>query len=262
MPTARTQRIDAAARRLADAESQRADLARLTDQWESLDTETAYEVQARGIALRAAVGHPRIGIKLGLTSPAKQRQMSVDAPIVGVLTADMRLAGQDVPLDTLIHAKAEPEIAFVLGRDLVGPGVTAEDARAGVARVHGAIEIIDSRFRDYLFRLPDVIADNASSALFVLTTDGVAPDEVSVVSETVDLLVDGEVVDSATGAAVMGDPYAALAFAANDLAGRGDRLRAGDVVLSGGMTDAKTIAKDGRIEARFAHLGTVAVRGV
>lgn len=245
---------------LADAESRRADVVRFTLADPDLDLAAAYRVQARNIARRTDGGHPRVGVKLGLTSRAKQQQMGVAAPLTGILTADMTLgAGAPVPTAELIHARVEPEIAFVLAADLVGPGITADDARAAVASVHAALEIIDSRYRDFDFRLPDVVADNASSARYVLSSAALAPHEIDVTSEPVALVIDGETVATATGAATMGDPYVALALAANDLATRGDRLRAGEVVLSGALTDARPLLAGTVAEARFATLGTISV---
>jgi 2-oxo-3-hexenedioate decarboxylase len=188
--------------------------------------------------------------------------MNVDSPLTGWLTDAMVLpTGVAVPQSELIHPRAEPEIAFVLGRPLAGPGVTAATAMEAVDRVYGGLEIIDSRYRDFRFTLPDVVADNASSARFVLGSVGVSPEGLDLELEAVLLEVDGAIVDSATGAAVQGHPAEALALAANDLGRRGLRLEAGWVILTGGMTDAVHVRPGSKVAAHFTNLGSVTVAG-
>jgi 2-oxo-3-hexenedioate decarboxylase len=188
--------------------------------------------------------------------------MNVASPLTGWLTDAMVLpAGAPVPQDELIHPRAEPEIAFVLGRPLAGPGVTAATAMEAVDRVYGGLEIIDSRYRNFRFTLADVVADNASSARFILGSVGLAPGELDLEMEAVLVEVDGAIVDSATGAAVQGHPAEALALAANDLGRRGLRLEAGWIVLTGGMTDAVFVTPGAKVAAHFTHLGSVVVSG-
>jgi 2-oxo-3-hexenedioate decarboxylase len=243
-------------------ETERRDRPPLTDEWAGMTVEEAYAVQDEVLRRKVASGENVIGVKLGLTSEAKQKRMNVSSPLTGWLTDAMVLApGQPVPQDQLIHPRAEPEIVFVLKEPLEGPGVTAESALAAVEKVLAGVEIIDSRYRDFRFTLPDVIADNASSAKFVLGSVEVAPDAIDLVNESVELCSDGEVVYKGTGADVQGHPAEALALAANDLATRGLRLEAGWIVLTGGMTDAVFAPTGSQTEARFATLGTVAVHG-
>jgi 2-oxo-3-hexenedioate decarboxylase len=254
--------VDRAATVLLEAETGRHDLEAITDEWADLDLATAYAVQDEVLARKVADGERVIGVKLGLTSRAKQQRMNVDSPLTGWLTDAMVLpTGAPVPQTELIHPRAEPEIAFVLGRDLAGPGVTAATAMEAVARVYCGLEIIDSRYRDFRFTLPDVVADNASSARFVLGSVGLAPDQLDLALEAVLLEVDGAIVDSATGAAVQGHPAEALALAANDLGRRGQRLEAGWIVLTGGMTDAVHVRPGSKVAAHFTSLGSVVVSG-
>jgi 2-oxo-3-hexenedioate decarboxylase len=254
--------VDRAATTLLDAETARVDLEAITDEWTDLDLATAYAVQDEVLRRKLASGETLIGVKLGLTSLAKQRRMNVDSPLTGWLTDAMVLpTGVAVPQSELIHPRAEPEIAFVLGRPLAGPGVTAATAMEAVDRVYGGLEIIDSRYRDFRFTLPDVVADNASSARFVLGSVGVSPEGLDHEFEAVLLEVDGAIVDSATGAAVQGHPAEALALAANDLGRRGLRLEAGWVILTGGMTDAVHVRPGSKVAAHFTNLGSVTVAG-
>jgi 2-oxo-3-hexenedioate decarboxylase len=230
----------------------------LTDSWPDLDVSTAYAIQDEALRVRQARGETLIGLKLGLTSRAKQERMGIDSPLLAWLTDAMVLpAGVPVPQDRLIHPRAEPELVFVLGQRLRGPGVTAATALAAVDKVYGGIEIIDSRYSDYRFKLPDAVADNGSSAYFSLGPVGRRPEFLDLSLEAALLEVDGQIVDTATGAAVQGHPAEALALAANVLAARGLALEPGWLILTGGMTDAVELARGSRVAAHFSHLGSI-----
>ncbi len=247
---------------LERAERDRSDRDPVTDDWDGLDLDTAYAVQDEVLRRKVAAGERVIGVKLGLTSRAKQQRMNVDSPLTGWLTDAMVLpSGVPVPQDELIHPRAEPEIVFVLGRDLTGPGITAATAMSAVERVYCGLEIIDSRYRDFRFTLTDVVADNASSARFVVGSVGLPPEQLDLALEACLLEVDGRIVDSATGAAVQGHPAEALALAANALGRRGITLQAGWLVLTGGMTDAVFVPPGSRVAAHFTSLGSVVVSG-
>ncbi|WP_328448065.1 2-keto-4-pentenoate hydratase [Amycolatopsis sp. NBC_00438] len=228
----------------------------LSEDWPDLDVDTAYAIQDEALRQRRARGETLIGVKLGLTSRAKQQRMGIDAPLLAWLT-DAMVLPTGVPVPSLIHPRAEPELVFVLGRRLSGPGVTAATALAAVDRVYGGMEIIDSRYTDYRFTLPDAVADNGSSAYFALGPVGVPPASLDLSLEAALLEVDGQIVDTATGAAVQGHPAEALALAANTLATRGLALEPGWLVLTGGMTDAVPLHPGSRVAAHFSHLGSV-----
>ena len=251
-----------AAGALLEAEDTRVERGPITDEWPDFDVATAYAVQDETLARRLARGETLVGVKLGLTSRAKQQRMGISWPLTAWLTDAMVLpAGAPVPRDKLIHPRAEPEIVFVLGQRLTGPGVTAASAMNAVATVYGGIEIIDSRYADFRFTLPDVVADNASSGAYLTGPVGLPPQGLDLSLEACLLEVDGRVVDSATGAAVQGHPAEALALAANALGRRGLALEPGWVVLTGGMTDAVPVEPGARIAAHFTHLGTLVVNG-
>lgn len=248
--------------RLLAAEASAREIDPITDSWSDLSVETAYAIQDSSLERRRARGERLVGLKLGLTSRAKQRQMGVAEPLVAWLTDAMAMpAGDPVPLARLIHPRAEPEIAFVLGRDLKGPGVTAAAAMDAVRSVTAAVEVIDSRFRDYRFTLPDVIADNASSCGFLTgpVTRPAAGLDLSLEACLVSL--DGQAFHSATGAAVLGHPGEALAHGANLLARRGLKLEAGWLVLTGALTDAVPLRAGSAATFEFTSLGTIAVSG-
>ena len=234
----------------------------IQDEWPGLTLDVAYAAQDIALADRKSRGEVVTGVKLGLTSRAKQQQMGVNEPSVAWLTDAMALpAGLPIPRDRLIHPRAEPEIAFVLGKPLSGPGVTAAQALSAVDYVVGAIEIIDSRYAGFRFTLADAVADNNSSGVYLTgpVTRSIADVDLSM--EACLMEVDGDIVDSATGSAVLGHPAEALAFAAKTFGARGVSLQPGWVVLTGGMTDAITVEPGSRVAAHFTSLGSVTVAG-
>ena len=162
--SARQWDVESVATELLACEDERRDRVKFTDDWPELDVATGYEIQDLTLARRLERGEKLVGIKLGLTSRAKQQRMGVETPFVAWLTDAMILpAGDPVPQDRLIHPRIEPELVFVMGERLEGPGVTAARAMAAVGSVLGGVELIDSRYTDFKFAAGDVIADNASS---------------------------------------------------------------------------------------------------
>ena len=254
--------VDTVATELLACEAERRDRVKFTDEWPELDVETGYKIQDETLSRRLARGERVIGVKLGLTSRAKQLRMGVDTPFVAWVTDAMVLpAGDPVPQGKLIHPRIEPEIVFVMRDRLEGPGVTAASALAAVEVVMGGAEIIDSRYRDFTFTAGDVVADNASSGAFVTGPIAVPPSELDLALEGVLVEVDGAIVDSATGAAVQGHPAEALALAANDLATRGIAIEPGWIVLTGGMTDAVFAPPGSAVACHFSTLGSVTLHG-
>jgi len=253
-----THRAVAAAAELLDvAAIERSLVDLLTVDDPDLDMPTAYAIQDALVERRVARGDRVVGAKLGLTSLAKQQEMRVHEPIGGWLTERMRLAAGEA-LDTreLVQPRCEPEVAFRLDRDLAGADTTAADVMAATGALMAAIEVLDSRYRDYRFTLPDVIADDASAARF-LVGEPVAPDAVDRVGCGVRFWLDDREVASATGAAVMGDPAEAVAWWVRHLAMSGRGLEAGMVVLSGALTGAHKVGPGSRVLAAIDGLGTL-----
>jgi 2-oxo-3-hexenedioate decarboxylase len=189
--------------------------------------------------------------------------MGIDTPITAYLTSAMSLRLSE-PLDvgSLIHPRAEPEIVFHMASPLRGPGVTAAEALEAVAAVRCGVEIIDSRFVDFRFRLGDVVADNASAARYVLGPVVRGPSMIDLSLEACVVELNGRVVDSATGAAVQGHPAEALAAAANALAEQDVTIEAGWTVLTGGMTDAVDLPASSSLRVDFTHLGSIVIQAV
>ena len=254
--------VASVAAELLRCEDERVDRPPFTDEWPELDLETGYQIQDLNLQARLARGETLVGVKLGLTSKAKQERMGVHFPFVAWLTDAMLLgAGDPVPQSRLIHPRIEPEIVFVLKERLAGPGVSCAVAMAAVGSVWGGAEVIDSRYRDFRFKAGDVAADNASSGAFVTGPVGLPPSALNLALEAALVEVDGQVVDSATGAAVQGHPGEALALAANELAKRGHALESGWIVLTGGMTDAVPAPPGASVAIHFSNLGSIFING-
>jgi 2-oxo-3-hexenedioate decarboxylase len=246
---------------LLDAVDRRAEVAAISSQTVDLSVEAAYDVQDALVAARVAAGDRVVGAKLGVTSKAKQLQMGIDEPAYGwLLGSTQRPAGSGIALDELIHPRCEPEIVFHMANDLEGPGVTARDVLDATASVSGGIEIIDSRYERFKFTLPDVIADNTSAARFIVGSDGVGPADVDLRLVDCAFEIDGTIVASATGEALLGDPAACVALLANHLATRGHKIEAGWVVLAGALTDAFPLIAGTQAVAHYSDVGTVVVR--
>jgi 2-oxo-3-hexenedioate decarboxylase len=252
----------AIAAELAAAERDRTELAPFTDSDPGLDEETAYTAQWAGIETRLANGAVLVGAKLGLTSKVKQRVMKVDTPLDGSVTNSMLApSGKPVDLGRLIHPRVEPEIAFQLARDVTAPA-TVQSVLAATGAVFAAVDVLDSRFTDYRFTLPDVIADNASAALFLLGPTAVPPQELGDLRLLGCVLrVNGEVTATAAGAATMGHPAEAVAWLANRLDTRGQKLKAGWLVFSGGLTEPVALHPGTSVTAELDGLGTIEVYG-
>lgn len=241
------------AARLAKAVADRTAIDPLTDDVADLDLPAAYRVQRE---LREAAG-PLSGWKLGVTSRAKQAQVGVSDPIFGFLPAAGALdIGEPLEVGRQIQPRCEPEIVFVLGRDLAGEHCTAGDVLAATAGVAVGIEVLDSRYRDYRFTMADVVADDASASRYAVGTPvpatGVDLRLVGVVLEH-----NGEVAATASGAASLGHPASAVAWLVRALAAEGGGLRAGEIVLSGGLTAAVPVAPGDVVVATIDRLGTL-----
>ncbi|MBO1330038.1 2-keto-4-pentenoate hydratase [Streptomyces sp. VRA16 Mangrove soil] len=225
------------------------------------DVKAAYAVQELLTARRLADGARVTGRKIGLTSPAVQRQLGVDQPDFGVLFADMSVAdGASVPVGTLLQPKVEAEIAFVLGADLAEGPLDDAQIRAAVAHAVPALEIVDSRIADWDITFGDTVADNGSSALYVLGTPARTLSEFEPVEAAMTLDRHDETVSSGDGAACLGDPLTALAWLARTARDVGDPLRAGQVVLSGALGPMVPAVAGDVFTARITGLGTVSVR--
>lgn len=248
-----------AADMLENARRSRSPLEPLAKLLSTLDLPSAYRIQGEWVRRRVASGARVEGYKVGLTSRAMQEQLGVDQPDAGCLLDDMFITGGTVAASRFIAPRVEPEIAFVLGRPLRGPGVTVAEAAAAVGSLRPALEVIDSRIKDWRITILDTVADNASCGGVVLGEASLGLSEVELGSIEVVLKKAGTPVEVGTAAAVMGNPLAALAWLANLLGQRGEGMAAGQVVLPGSMTRAVPAGAGDDFEATFVGLGSVAV---
>jgi 2-oxo-3-hexenedioate decarboxylase len=236
---------------------------KLTDMWPELSVSDGYAIQAELRRSYLAEGQRLVGWKAGLTSRAKMKQMGVDQPCVGFLTDAMaRPESSAISTSDLVHPRVECEVAFVTSKDLQGPDCSAEDVLAATDYVLPAVEIIDSRYANFKFDLPSVIADNCSSARYVGGGRARYAKELDLRTLGVVLEKNGEIVAVAATAAVLGHPAAAVAMLVNVLAEQGEMLPAGSFVMSGGITEAIPVQPGDSVVARFQELGSVSMRFV
>ena len=220
---------------------------------DAFDVQTAYAIQAASINLRLGRGEHRTGIKMGFTSKAKMQQMGVHDLIWGRLTNQMMVVeGGEISFQRYVHPRVEPEIAFVLGDDLSGE-VTIPEAIDAVEAIAPALEIIDSRYQDFKFSLPDVIADNASSSGYVIGP-WAAPEE-CIDNLGIIMSINDRQKQLGSSAAILGHPVRSLVHAARLAELAGDPLQAGWVVLAGAATAAEHLQPGDRVTAEFQHLG-------
>ena len=221
----------------------------------------AYAAAESNVRARLAEGRRVIGKKVGLTSPAVQKQLGVDQPDFGVLFDDMEfLSGADIPGDRLIQPKVEAEVAFVMGADLgAAPPSWGEFLRA-VDHALPALEIVDSAIADWKITLVDTVADNASSALFVLGDQPVSVGRLQLAQLPMTLRRGDAVASQGTGAACLGHPLRAAWWLARTMAERGQPMRAGEVVMSGALGPMVPAAAGDAFVADLGPLGTVSCR--
>ena len=243
---------------LADAERTRVPMSPLIGAHPGIDVVDAYEIQLINIRQRIAEGAVVVGHKVGLSSEAMQKMMGVDEPDYGHLLADMEVF-EDVPVPTAkyLFPRVEVEVGFLLAEDLPGAGCTEDDVLAATAAYAPSIELIDTRIKDWKIALCDTIADNASSAGFVLGQQRVSPKDIDITAIDAVLTRNGEVVAEGRSDAVLGNPVTAVAWLARKVDSFGVRLRAGDIVLPGSCTRAIDARPGDEFVADFAGLVSV-----
>lgn len=234
-------------------------IAPLRDVLEPLDASGAYAVQSLNTAFWQREGRRIVGRKAGLTARAVQRQLGVDQPDYGVLFADMRVAdGGVLAAGACLQPKVEGEIAFIIGQTLDDPAMDRDTVAAAIASVHAAIEIVDSRIADWKITFADTVADNGSSAYFVLADAGVPLADADLFSAGMVLEVDGEIASVGAAAAALGNPLNAALWLARTLAAQGDPLAAGDIVLAGALGPMVDLAPGNHVAVTVAGIGRCA----
>jgi 2-keto-4-pentenoate hydratase len=251
------ERIAAAEKLLTAYETGEA-IAPLTSSFASMDLEDAYAVQLAQVETWKSQGRKVVGHKVGLTSVQVQKQLGVNQPDFGHLFDDMfHLSGEEIPAGTYLQPRVEPEIAFVLKKPLIGPGLTIADAIGAIDYVVASLEIVASRIADWKITLADTVADNASSGGVVLGTRPIKIEAADLRTLGAVLYKNGKIVHSGAGAAVLGSPISSLVWLANTLGRLGTPLEAGSVVLPGAITPMVAAEPGDVITADFNLLGSV-----
>lgn len=225
------------------------------------DVAAAYRVQDLNTVAWLGQGRRLIGRKIGLTAPAVQAQLGVDQPDYGMLFEDMLAPdGGSLSATHLIAGKVEAEIAVGLKADLIDPELDEAALLAAIDWLAPALEIVDSRIADWKISIVDTVADNASSAYFVLGSARAAPAQIDVVAATMRLRADDQVVSQGAGAACLGSPYNACLWLARTMIAVGRPLRAGDILMSGALGPMVPVTAGVRYQADIDGLGAVSIQ--
>ena len=255
--------IEKLAEHLENAELQAYEVTKITDDYPNMTFTDATDVQWEIRRRKMSRGHKIVGMKMGLTSWAKMKQMGVEMPCYGFLADYFSLPdGAQVPFDELIHPKVEAEIAFVTNKELSGKNLTVEEVLAATELVVPAVEIIDSRYKDFKFDLTSVQADNSSSTRFVVGSHAAKPEDFDWSTLGVVMQKNGEIIELGAGAAVLDHPAASVAMLATMLAERDEVIPAGTFIMTGGITAAVLVQRGDSIVVRYQGLGTVTMKFV
>jgi 2-oxo-3-hexenedioate decarboxylase len=255
--------IEKLAEHLEKAELEAYEVTKITDDYPDMTMSEATDIQWEIRRRKEERGHKIVGMKMGLTSWAKMKQMGVEKPCYGFLADYFSLAdGAEVPIDELIHPKVEAEVAFVTNRDLSGPKVTVDEVLSATELVVPAIEIIDSRYKDFKFDLVSVQADNSSSTRYVVGSRAAKPEDFDWSTIGVVMQKNGKVVELGAGASVLDHPAASVAMLASMLHERNEIIPAGTFVMTGGITAAVLVERGDSIIVRYQDLGAVSLRFV
>jgi 2-oxo-3-hexenedioate decarboxylase len=247
------ERLERIAHLLDQAARERIPVRQLAQGGDELTLTEAYGVQGALLKLRELRGERLIGVKMGFTSEAKRAQMKINDLIFGRLTDAMLIgAAGALSLSQFIHPRIEPELAFLLKAPLTGQ-VSAAEARAAIAAVAPALEVVDSRYRDFRFSLADVIADNSSSASLIVGAWQPPPPDLRRLA--IRMCFDGREVESGTSDAIMGDPLLSLIAAARLAGEAGMTLKSGWLVMAGGATAARELVAGARVSVAVEGLG-------
>ena len=233
----------------------------LSERHPDITIEDAYQIQQQMIARRLAAGERVVGKKIGVTSKVVMNMLNVHQPDFGWLLDGMVYnEGEAIPASTLIQPKAEGEIAFLMKKDLMGPGLTAADILAATEGVMACFEIVDSRIKDWKIKIQDTVADNASCGVLVLGGRRKSPADIDLALAGMVLEKNGEIISTSTGAAVQGSPVNAVAWLANTLGNLGIGLKAGEVILSGSQSPLVPVKAGDSLVCTVGGLGGTSVR--
>jgi 2-keto-4-pentenoate hydratase len=254
------EKIKDAAMEIYEAEKNQQPINPFTDSDKTISVSDAYQIQLNYVEERIRNGATIKGKKIGLTSKAMQEMLGVDRPDYGHILDDMIFSeGTPIDADRYIAPRVEFEIAFVLKQSLKGPGITLDDVKQAIDYAVPAAELIDSRIRDWKIKFEDTVADNGSSAGAVFGKGKKRLEDLDLPNVEMTVYQNGEFLDKATGAAVMGNPLEAVVWLANALGEYDITLNAGEVILAGALAKAVPVQNGDIFKAEFAGLGTVTI---
>ncbi|PGL72058.1 fumarylacetoacetate hydrolase family protein [Bacillus sp. AFS055030] len=233
---------------------------KITIEHPELNVNNAYEIQKLSIDNAIKNGDPLIGWKMGLTSIAKQKSVNVDEPIYGRLTKSMELKKNELKMEGSIHPRVEPEIAFMIKKPLFGHDVTAKDVWEATEYIVPALEVIDSRYKNFSFTLTDVVADNASSSKFIIGKQQYSPTYTSWDEINVELYKNGVKVQSGISSDVLDHPVESVVKLVQMLSKNGEQIEPGMIILTGGITEAIHVKEGDIVEARFDGIETMSLQ--
>lgn len=259
MSTLSAERISQLGDELFASLSSRSPIEPLTDREPGMGLADAYRIQEHFIQRRLTLGDRVVGKKVGLTSRVVQRSLGVSEPDFGQLLASM-IATDCIAMDSLLQPRAEGEVAFLLERDLAGPGITNADVLYATRAVLPCFEIVDSRIRGWRIKLQDTVADNASAGMFVLGDNAVDPRSVDLATCGMVLEKNGVLECTGAGAAALGTPVNCVAWLANALGRLGTPLRAGEIILSGSLGALVPVAAGDSLRLSIGGIGSASIR--
>ena len=256
------QQIQACGDELFNAMTSRKVIRPLTETYTDISIDDAYHISLRMLEQRLAAGERVIGKKIGVTSKAVQNMLNVHQPDFGYLTDKMAYSqGEEMPISQLLmQPKAEGEIAFILKKDLMGPGITNADVLAATECVMPCFEVVDSRIDNWQIKIQDTVADNASCGLFVLGDRAVDPRKVDLATCGMVVEKNGSVISTGAGAAALGSPVNCVAWLANTLGAFGIGLKAGEVILSGSLVPLEPVKAGDFMSVSIGGIGSASVR--
>ncbi|MFZ2123000.1 MAG: 2-oxopent-4-enoate hydratase [Rhodoferax sp.] len=233
----------------------------LTSRHPDITIENAYHIQQRMLSRRIQAGERVVGKKIGVTSAAVMNMLGVYQPDFGYLLDGMIYnEGQSIDISTLIQPKAEGEIAFILKKDLMGPGISNADVLAATECVMPCFEIVDSRIRDWKIKIQDTVADNASCGVFVLGDRAVDPRRIDLSTCGMVLEKNGDIIGTGAGAAALGSPVNAVTWLVNTLGRLGIGMKAGEVILSGALAAMSPARVGDNFRVSIGGMGSCSVR--
>lgn len=255
------EKIETLGNELYDAWKDARQISALTDQVPDLSIEDAYQVQLQTVNRRVAGGEMITGKKIGITAKAVMNLLGVNQPDFGHLMSGMQYNQSDpIPHRSFCQPKGEGEIAFLLKRDLAGPGITGADVLAATECIIPSFEIVDSRITDWKIKIQDTVADNASAAAYVLGSPQKTLKGFDLATCGMVLKKNGEIIGTGAGAATLSHPLNAVSWLANKLGSLGITLKAGEVILSGSLSIMFPIDAGDHLEMEVGGLGRTECR--